>query len=350
MNMRSLLLFVLFLGAFSQTQLFAQADSDTTRQKVVVLLNNGTERIGYVISDDGRELLLETLTMGKIFISKNDIKSITPIGDDKHKEVPEDEYILEGPFTTRYYFTTNALPIKKKENYAMIHLYGPEVHFALTNRLSLGVMTTWIASPLVLAAKYTIPTKNKKLNYGIGTLMGTSGYLFQFRGFGGLHWGMATYGDRFNNLTLSAGYFYAGMGGATYDKPGIYASENGATPKIAVTTYTPMSHGPALGLGGTFRVGRKASLILDGMLIATQSTQEGSTTRYVEVNGNMQAHVTQNKAFTNYTTVLYMMPAMRFQRTETTAFQIALAGVSIFRGSGESNSFPVPMCSWLRKF
>ena len=34
----------------------------------------------------------------------------------------------------------------------MIGLQGPEVHFAVSDNLSLGIMATWIASPLALAA------------------------------------------------------------------------------------------------------------------------------------------------------------------------------------------------------
>ncbi|MGB1647360.1 MAG: hypothetical protein ACPG9I_08705, partial [Crocinitomicaceae bacterium] len=61
-------------------------------------------------------------------------------------------------------------------------------------------MTTWIGSPLIAVGKYTIPTNNKKVNFSIGTMFGTSGYLNEFRGFGGLHWGTFTYGDRKNNI------------------------------------------------------------------------------------------------------------------------------------------------------
>ena len=49
------------------------------------------------------------------------------------------------------------------------------------------------------------------------------------------------------------------------------------------------------------------------------------------------------------------MPGMRFQKTERTAFQISLAGVSVFEwvsaGQGAQNySFPIPMCMWFFKF
>ena len=49
------------------------------------------------------------------------------------------------------------------------------------------------------------------------------------------------------------------------------------------------------------------------------------------------------------TTILFM-PAMRINQSYSKAFQLALAGVINFDSSGEANSFPFPMVSWLRKF
>ena len=176
----------------------------------VVTKTSGAEYIGKILNDDGREILLETKSLGKIFINKSEIKSITLISS--RKEVVFGEYSALGPFTTRYQFTTNGFPIKRGENYALVNLYGPEVHFSLSDRFSLGVMTTWIASPFVLAAKYALLNKSDKWHFSLGTMMGTSGYLANFKGFGGLHWGVVTYGNRLNNISFSAGYGYLKTG------------------------------------------------------------------------------------------------------------------------------------------
>jgi hypothetical protein len=53
---------------------------------------------------------------------------------------------------------------------------------------------------------------------------------------------------------------------------------------------------------------------------------------------------------------LFLMPGMRFQTKENRAFQISLAGVTVFGpalenwGGPNSISFPLPMCSWFYKF
>ena len=39
------------------------------------------------------------------------------------------------PFMTRYHFTNNALPNKKGDHYFLLSLFGPEVHFGMTENL-----------------------------------------------------------------------------------------------------------------------------------------------------------------------------------------------------------------------
>jgi len=167
------LITLLFLMSFS-SRLFAQnypSDSTDTEQLFVIKRHDGVEYIGKILSDNAREILIETENLGQIYLMKSDIKSITMVLD--KKSIINGEFLEEGPFTTRYTFTTNALPIKKGENYSMVNLYGPEVHFAMNDQFSLGVMSSWIVSPMILAGKYTLKTKNEKVNFSLGTLIGT---------------------------------------------------------------------------------------------------------------------------------------------------------------------------------
>lgn len=363
--MKTKILFFFFI--LFTLSLNAQNEPQKEDSMVVVTLTNGETRIGTILSDDGREILLLTKDIGKIYIRKENIKSIIPY-DPKNFKIVDGEFRDVGPFTTRYQFTTNSLPIKKGENYAMINLYGPEVHFALSNRFSLGVMATWAASPFVLAAKFTIPTTNPKLNFGLGTLAGTSGYFNTFRGFGGLHWGMITYGDRMNNVTLSAGFSYIQTGMQNSDtqyEPGIYPAKQDSwgnyyfitAPVITNKSYqNSMATAPIIGLGGIAKVGKKASFIWDAMVMfGTQN----KISRQQEVN-NVFDQSTGQPSYTEVkdqitittpekTTIAFFMPGMRFQTKDSRAFQVSLAG-ALVKTETRTFAFPAPMVSWFFKF
>ena len=356
--MKNLLSIIFLMASIACFQSEAYAQTDTTKSAEPVLYkiikHDGTEYVGEVISDDGREVLIKTQTLGNIYIPKADIKSMKVI-DDK-ENIVDGSYRDESPFTTRYHFTTNALPIRKRDDYALINLYGPEVHFATSERFSIGVMTTWIASPFVLALKYTIPTGNEKINFGLGSLIGTSGYLNNFAGYGGLHWGMITFGDRTKNITVSAGFTHIqpGFRERNLEVPGVYpAIQNdfGGTSYPIIPSeqlkLNPIT-APVVSIGAIANVGTKASFIFDGMVFFSKQKGKGRNIEHqYETNGDLKSvTVTEDD---NEVTVFYLMPGMRFQQTETRAFQVALAGATYIR-SNRVISFPVPTVSWFFKF
>lgn len=387
--MKKLILFLCF--ALGLTVSFAQ---DTPQEEKVLYLikkSDGNEFYGYILNDDGREILLETKTIGKIYINKADIKEMKKV-DEKSVSSVSGEFRATGPFTTRYIFTTNALPIKKDEHYALIHLYGPEVHFAVSDNLSLGIMSTWIGSPIALAAKYAFKT-NSNTYFSVGTIMGSSGYFNQGKGLGGLHFLTVTNGDRKQNLSFSAGYgyyswdltqnnsknligekysfqnnsanskYYVGDAYYAVDKavyPGYYSDY---TSRYFYSSET-LNKAFAFGLSGIAPLGKKASFIFDSMLFL------GYRKRYEVIYSNHDIDVTYynwqsnsdvTETFTigkgnvvengmEYSSTLVLMPAMRFNQSYDKAFQVALAGIFTSNFNGYVNSFPVPMVSWLRKF
>ncbi len=346
-----------------------QAENGGSGPTDVLTTTDGTVRVGYIISDDGREVLFMDNTIGKVFISKEKVKSIIPFSKSVESlgQTATAEFSgPEGPFTTRYVFATNALPIRKGENYAMINLYGPEVHISVTDRLTVGFMTTWIVSPFVLAAKYSIPTKNEKVNFGIGTMIGSSGYINSFRGWGGLHWGMVTFGDRLKNITISAGYSYINTGsnyGNGNNKPGTYPA---ITDQWGYTSYDyniptkNMITAPVIGFAGISRVGKKASLMFEAMVFigngrtTTTNTPEPGTGVYVNdpITGssNWVPEVPKETVVTangGSNVLAFIMPGIRFQSTTNRAFQVSVA--AIWAGN-DLVPVPIPQCSWFFQF
>lgn len=337
---------ILFLFLFCSVVNAQENPKDTITY--LVTTTNGVQYIGTIVSDDGRELLIETKAIGRLYIAKAKVKSISKIKESSLKKIEEnyaeeeEEVSLDNPFSTRYYFTTNCFPVKKRENYAMIHLYGPEVHFSVSNRFSVGIMSTWIASPIALALKYTFPTKNEKLNFGLGTILGNTGYIQQGRGFGGLHWGMVTLGDRDNNLTFSSGIAYVNTK-TTYFIPGIYNSLSPLDFTSITTGNSSMKTIGVFGFAGSKRLGETASLFFDSMIFLDRR-QEVSEDYNYQTGGYTTTVSDKKQAIT-----AFIMPGIRIQRTENKAFQVALAGV-IGQEDGVPFGFPLPMCSWLYKF
>jgi hypothetical protein len=73
-----ILFFMLFVSGFASSQV-SQTDTNT----YVIKKSNGTEYIGKIISDDGREVLIATKELGNIYIPKADITSIKVVNVEK---------------------------------------------------------------------------------------------------------------------------------------------------------------------------------------------------------------------------------------------------------------------------
>ena len=323
-------------------------DSVQTDQQLYLIVKiNNVEYVGYILNDDGREVLIDTKKLGKIYIPKADIRSIEKIQD--RISVIRNEYFGAGPSTTRYIFTTNALPIRKGQNYARMNLYGPEAHFALSDNFSLGILTTWLVSPFVLSAKYCFKTKDPKLNFSIGTLFGSSGYINNMKSWGGLHYGNVTYGTTKENVTFGAGYGYLVPGITSYEaEPGVYYTRNAYSSSFTERSQYP-AKGPVFSLAAITRVGSKASFVFDSMLnfVSVKSTflnsvNTGTSTRYSVVDGIERG------------TLLILMPGMRFQIHENKAFQISLNTFRYFSNNSQSGddgqAFALPSVSWFYMF
>jgi hypothetical protein len=338
--------------------------ADTTGERMVITTNYNQTYVGIILSDDGREVLIDTEDRGKIYISKANIRSIKPA---QASDVVSGEYVGEGAFTTRYSFTTNALPVKRGENYAMLNLYGPEVHFAVSDNTSLGIMSTWLGSPMALAVKRSFETADPLLNFSAGALLGTSGYLNDFVGRGGLYFANATYGNRKHNVTVALGYAQGSSrvdvlpsGNYVDNNPGFYIDEY-LDSDVLIQDKSRFS-GPLLSVAGITKVGPKASLVFDsmwGMFRSNRPNNTVETTTIQEpfydpftgmyIDGVYSHNVELVEGDGEPVFMFFLMPGFRVERTPNKSFQFNLAGVS-FTLEGERISFPFPMCTWFYGF
>src|SRR5688572_28749291 len=88
--------FLLF-ACFCADALSAQQDSLKT---YIVMKHDKTEFIGKILSQDAREVLIETKEMGQIIIPKHEIRSIKEV---KPEEMTVAGYVPAEVFSTRYF-------------------------------------------------------------------------------------------------------------------------------------------------------------------------------------------------------------------------------------------------------
>ncbi len=274
--MKSLML-LLVLVLFSP--LVGVSQEFDPEKMVVIEMNDGSKFTGKIISSDPREIVLRTSDRGDIALPKYSIKSIRDFeeGDDQHQDL----------FATRYFITTNGIPIREGESYINWTLIGPDIQFGFKDNMSVGLMTTWWASPVIVSVKSTFDLGDKK-SAAIGILAG--GTIWQAGGAGILPYAAYTLGDRTANFTTSAGFVLAGGQGESFSR--------------AVLSFAGMN-----------KISRNGTFVFDSMIFI------GS-----DVNA-------------------YIIPGIRLQTDPNKAFQFGFGGVVTSDGT-----YPVPFVSWFRAF
>ncbi len=313
--MRTLFLSIFCLITFG---LFAQENpKDTTKYNTVklykVTLNSGKVYIGNIISKDAKEVLIETKEVGEVLIPKYEISLI--------EEIPAHELGVDGiyrpseTFATRYFITTNGLPIKKGESYIQWNLYGPDFQFGVSDNFGIGVMTTWLGVPIIAQGKYSIKL-GENVHLGLGGLLGTGSWIASDFGLA-LPFSSFTVGDRRSNITFSAGY------GSVWS--------DGQTSGRALLSLACMT-----------KVSNKVSIVFDSFIVPASGYKDETTQEYNPTTGQYYTVTTRKQR----TGLAIFIPGIRWQLSEEKAFQF---GFTSFSYDGEVSPAVIPMLQWYRK-
>ena len=345
--------------------------SDHVGKFYIIETVGGIEYLGEVIKDDGREVWVLDERLGLVMLPKYSISEMILL--DLEIDMVGANFIPTGVFTTRYVFTTNAFPIEKGKHYAMINLFGPEAHFAVNDKLNIGVMTTWIASPISFVTKYSFSKDEVPIKVSVGGIIGNSGYLDLFKTNGGIGFVTLTKGTRQNNISLSLGYgFLSNSYTGPHLEAGTYALTLDYVPSnnYSNTLYSITSDqypgailndnatisGPILSLAFTVKIGRNSSLVFDSMLGKFSQSNTNSTVSNLSAPSQNQVTnlyewdvIVERDDYDNTYKAAVFMPGVRIQRSESKAFQFAIAGVT-FSENGSLEAFPIPMVTLFRGF
>ncbi len=268
-----------------------------TVKTYVITKNDGTEYYGLIISQDEREVLLETKEIGRLYIPKHEIKSIREL---TASDLKSGTVIGHNMFATRYFLTTNGLRMKKGDSYALFTWWGPEIQYGVSDGLTLGAMSTWLAVPIVITAKTTF-SANENLHFGLGLLAGTLSWA-DWGSYGALPYGVVTFGNSRNNFNITAGY--------------AMISGSGNKDMYGNSTGRQSSSAPLFSVGCLFRITNKVSFVGDSFIY----TKSGS--------------------------FAIIVPGIRVSNRPNRAFQFGFAGISI---DGKLTPVPMPMLSWFVK-
>ena len=281
-----------------------------------VLTSQKSEYLGYILKQDAREVLLRTDDGRSIFIPQYVISKIEKVDATDFNAIGK--YIGEDKFATRYFLTTNGLPIKKGEHYVQWSLLGPDIQFAVGDNFGMGIMTSWIGMPIIANAKYSFQL-GEKTQFAVGGLLGTGGWAAWDWG-GALPFGTISYGSRRANIALSAGYGAIWAGGDAEGR--------------AITS-----------VAGMVKVGPNISLVFDSFILLPGET-ETITNTYEYTDWQTGETYTETYSYDREKPgIAIFVPGIRWHQDEGKALQFGLTGVAV---QGDLFPVPIPMVQWFR--
>ena len=188
----------------------AQDQADTLTYYIQT--TDGNTYRGQILTQDSLKVLFNLEKFGEHSFLKTEIKKMQPL--DKEKVV-DNEYWMDNPQATRYFFSPNAYGLKKGEGYyqnvwVMVNSFAVGVtdYFSIGGGVLPLFLFAGSPTPVWITPKFSVPVIEEKFNLGAGALMGTV-LGEEETGFGILY-GISTLGSKDKNVSLGLGYGYAG--------------------------------------------------------------------------------------------------------------------------------------------
>jgi hypothetical protein len=214
MKIKHVLLFCFFLLAgplsiFAQKTPKKQETTDSTDKKLTVAVEtkDGSRFVGKFIERRTDTVVLQTKTMGLIYLAESQIKSIDEVGKIKESSSVNSDW-FRNPYAAQGVLFPTGIGLKKGEgNYQNFMVGLNSVQYGITDNFSLGAGLEIIS--LVVSGSPGAIYIQPKLSYSFSEKFHVSGGTYLFSGnFGNsselviLPFGNLTYGNRDNNVTI----------------------------------------------------------------------------------------------------------------------------------------------------
>lgn len=220
----------------------AQETTQDTSKLWRIIVADGNEYVGRILSRDSDQISLETEALGLISIRVRDIKSMQEVSSQK---IIAGQLWAENPQATRYFWGPNGFGLKKGEGYYQnVWVLFNQVSVGITDQVSIGLgivplfLFDGTSTPVWVTPKISIPIKKDAFSLGGGVLAGT--VIGEDAGLFGIAYGTTTFGNRDKNLSVGLGYGFA---------DGDWASI------------------PAISISGMLRIGKRGYLLTENYII-----------------------------------------------------------------------------------
>lgn len=204
-----LFIFCLALCFFAHTSHAQQVQDTTALYRIQTL--DGNEYIGSILEQNEEFILLRTSNIGEITIARKSIKSMVVV--ERGQQVG-DEFWLENPQATRYFWQPNGYGLKKGEGYYQnVWVFFNQASVGITDNISLGAgvvplfLIEGTSTPAWITPKFSIPVVENRFHLGAGALVGS--VIGEDNAGFGILYGIGTLGTRDRNASLGVGYGYA---------------------------------------------------------------------------------------------------------------------------------------------
>ncbi len=248
----SIFLSTIFLSTIL-TCLNAQNDISSFKEGdfVLVKLEGGSEVRGKVVAIKSEFIVLESNTLGQLTLRYSNILDVSLSNKEFFHETNSDQF--DNPLSNKNFISETAFGLKKGEKlFQNVMLGGQGFTYGITDNFNLGGGIEFFSlvqqqAPIVfISPKYIFHNESRKINFGIGTnlILAPEGSRTTFAG---TIYGLATFGNRDENITVGLGYAF-------------YAGESTESPVIQI--------------GGMTRLSRKIMIVADHVLISDHHNSE----------------------------------------------------------------------------
>ncbi|MEY2719396.1 MAG: hypothetical protein RLZZ273_762 [Bacteroidota bacterium] len=333
----------------------AQESNVDSTAVVEIEKNDRSTIVGRIISIDAREVVIST-SSGRIYVPKHEIRRIGSSGGAAAHTIPFDD-LGAAPFGSYYGFTQGALPHERDQGHLQITPFSTNFELYLSERLSVGLLASVIAAPIIGRANYTFSSSGD-FHVSGGGFVGWGGSVAPN---GGIVMPLVsiTKGDSRNNVSISAGYGYLTFLNDVLRFDGENRRVDPYTGQVWVDTLssrvdTRLNTARAwLSVGIVTEISSTMSFVLDGFFISDAGrTKLPTNATYLSFGEDFFSSYRVITDVETYSTII-ISPSLRWRYSPRAAFQFGFTGYkgNFLNLEGNSNwsSFPIPMVQWMFK-